>query len=243
MTLSTIILAYQAEPLLKQAIDSVNFSDEIIVVWDTSSDNIPPNFLSHIKLIKYPLRNFSSQRNLALKKVKGDWVLFLDSDEQVSPKLAQQIQQVTQKDKGINGYFIPRQDIFYGQKLKYGETGSIKILRLARCGAGKFKRAVHETWKIRGQVEELSSPIFHYRRNLTTVFMEKMIKYSLLDAYELKKEGKPFACWRVVAYPMAKLFQNYFWRLGFLDGLLGFFHAYLMSIQSLTVRVYQWERV
>ena len=40
--------------------------------------------------------------------------------------------------------------------------------------------------------------------------------------------------------PLAKFIFNYKMKLGFLDGCLGLFQAYLMSVQSLSVRVFQW---
>lgn len=242
MKLSAIIPAHKLDSLLKQAIASVSFADEVIILWDTDSAEELPSFSSKIKVIKHSLnKSFAAHRNFALKHALGDWVLFLDSDEQVSAKLARQIQTAIQKDSKTKGYLIPRQDIYFNQKLNNGETGEIKILRLACRNAGKFVRAVHESWDINGEIKTLSSPILHYRQSLTTPFVDRMILYSPLDAVELDREGKPFTYWRLILYPLAKFVQNYVLKLGLLDGLLGLFHAYLMSVQSLTVRVYQWE--
>jgi len=69
-----------------------------------------------------------------------------------------------------------------------------------------------------------------------------MIRYSPLDAGQLSQENKPFTYWRLQFNPKAKFIQNYFLKLGFLDGYLGLFQAYLMSVQSLTVRVFQWQK-
>lgn len=239
MTLSTIILAHQNSYLLRQAIKSASASDEILVIWDANSVHQVPKIAA--KIIPHPLKNFASQRNFALNKAKGDWILFIDSDEQISPRLSQQIQSVISKKNFLNGYHIPRLDIFYNQQLNYGETGDIKILRLARRNAGRFSRPVHEKWKLKGKTDHLTAPIFHHRTDLTSSFVNRMIKYSLPDAKQLTKENKPFAYWRVIAYPPAKFLLNYIIKQGALDGLLGLFHAYLMSVQSLTVRVYQWE--
>jgi glycosyltransferase involved in cell wall biosynthesis len=242
MKLSAIIPAHKSDSLLKQAIASVSFADEVIILWDTDSAEDLPTFSSKVKVVKHSLnKSFAVHRNFALKQALGDWVLFLDSDEQVSTKLANQIQTAIQKDNKTKGYLILRQDIYFNQKLNNGETGETKILRLARRNAGKFVRAVHESWDIKGEIKELTSPILHYRSQLTTPFIERMILYSPLDATELDRESKPFTYWRLILYPKAKFFQNYILRLGLLDGLLGLFHAYLMSVQSLTVRVYQWE--
>jgi hypothetical protein len=65
--------------------------------------------------------------------------------------------------------------------------------------------------------------------------------YAGIDAQVLGKEGKPFSWFRLFIYPSAKFIANYFFKGGVLDGLPGLFLAYLMAVQSLTVRVFQWK--
>lgn len=168
------------------------------------------------------------------------WVLFLDSDEVISKKLQNQIKRALETTL-YQGYYLNRQDLIFSKPLKYGETGTIKILRLAKKTAGEFTRSVHETWQIRGRVGELKAPLLHYKSNFTTSFIGKISSYGLLDSQELVNENKPFSYFRLLFFPLAKFIQNYLFKYGFLDGLTGLFHAYLMSLQSLSVRVFQWQ--
>ena len=238
--LSSVILNHLSLKEIKQTLDSLKFSDEILIIQDKdhplNSKKLPPK----VKLIYHPLSaNFSAQRNFALKKAQRDWVLFVDSDEIVSPQLAKEIKQAMQKD--FSGYLIPRQDIFYSQPLRHGETGQTKILRLAQKKAGVFTRLVHENWQIQGRVGELSASLLHHKKDLTSGFIERMRLYGPIDSQSLNEENKPFSVFRFLLNPLGKFFLNYIVRRGFLDGLLGLFHAYLMSIQSFTVRVFQRE--
>ena len=143
--------------------------------------------------------------------------------------------------KNLSGYLIPRQDIFYTRPLRHGETGQTKLLRLARKEAGIFTRSVHENWQVQGRVGELTASLLHYKKDLTTGFIERMRLYGPIDSQSLKEENKHFSVLRLLFNPLLKFFLNYIVRRGFLDGLLGLFHAYLMSVQSFTVRIFQKE--
>lgn len=226
--LSAVILTNKDPKEIRPTLDSVAFADETVLIRDQ------PGF--------HPLANdFAAQRNFGLSKAKRDWVLFVDDDEVVSPSLAVEIKAATGQTK-YAGYYLKRLDSYFGQTLHHGETGNIKIIRLARKDAGRFVRPVHEIWQVKGEVGELKNPLIHARGELVTPFIDRIVLYAPIDAKELLKEGKPFSYWRLFANPIAKFISNYKIKFGFLDGNLGLFQAYLMSVQSLTIRVFQWQK-
>ena len=226
MRLSAIILTNKQPDDFQPILTSVAFADEVVLVRDQ------PRF--------QPLKgDFAAQRNFGLAKAKGDWVLFVDDDEVVSEKLAAEIKMAISSAQH-SAYYLRRLDRYFGQTLRHGETGNIKIIRLAKKDAGRFIRPVHEVWQVTGPVGELVNPLFHDRRELVSPFIDRIALYGPLDAKELAKEGKPFSVFRLLANPLAKFIFNYKMKLGFLDGCLGLFQAYLMSVQSLSVRVFQW---
>ncbi len=240
LMLTSIVLNHLSLEEIKPTLDSLKFSDEIIIIQDKDHPLNSKKLPAKIKLFNRSLSDdFSAQRNFALKKAAGDWVLFIDSDEIVSPQLAKEIKVAIQKD--FSGYLIPRQDFFYSQSLRHGETGQMKLLRLARKEAGVFTRLVHENWQIRGRVGELNASLLHHKKDLTTGFIERMRLYGPIDSQSLDEENKPFSVFRFLFNPPGKFLLNYIVRRGFLDGHLGLFHAYLMSVQSFTVRVFQKE--
>ena len=222
MGLTTVILTNKPQKNINSVVASISFSDEILI---------------------YPcgvIANFAAQRNQALKLAKNDWVLFVDDDEEVKPKLAREIQTAINKTD-FSGFYLRRLDQYHHQVLLHGETGSIKLLRLAKKNAGAWVRPVHEIWQVAGATGELAEPLIHNRAELTTPFIERVIFYGPIDAKALTTENKPFSYWRLLFNPLVKFMVNYQLRLGFLDGTLGLFQAYLMSIQSLSVRVFQWS--
>jgi glycosyltransferase involved in cell wall biosynthesis len=226
MGLSAVILTNKKPEKIKRTLDSVSFADEVILIPDR----------------KGPVTDFSAVRNLGLSKAKNDWVLMVDDDEVVSQELADEIKTAINPPSLFSGFYIRRLDKYHGQILHHGETGNTKIIRLGKKSAGGFFRPVHEVWKINGSVGLLKHALIHERGELVSPFVDRMIRYSPLDAKQLRKEKKPFTYWRLLFNPKAKFIQNYFLKLGFLDGYLGLFQAYLMSLQSLTVRVFQWQK-
>lgn len=239
MKISVAIIS-KTEKINKTILDSVSFADEILVIVDSSEKS--PKISGKTKCFFRPLSNdFSKQRNFALEKAKNDWVFFIDDDEYVGTELAREIGKIESKN-GHSGYLIKRIDVCFHQPLLHGETGNTKILRLANRKYGIYERPVHEVWKIKGKIGELKSPLFHIKNNLVSGFIDRMTQYSKIDAVVLTKEKKPFSFWRLVLNPKGKFIQNYYCRLGFLDGTVGLFSAYLMSIQSLTVRIFQWTK-
>ena len=161
--------------------------------------------------------------------------------EYIGTELAEEIKQIP-PESSFSGYLLRRIDVCFHQPLLHGENGNTKLLRLARKSAGKFTRPVHEKWLISGKVGELSSPLYHLKNNFVSAFIGRMSYYSDIDAMVLTKERKPFSYLKLFLYPFAKFIQNYFLRRGYIDGTAGLILAYLMSVQSLTVRIFQWTK-
>jgi hypothetical protein len=200
----------------------------------------------------YPITDFAAERNKLLDQAKTKWVLFVDGDEEVSEELRMEIEGI-KGDGGCEGYKIRRRDFFFRKWLEHGETGNIKLLRLGKKGAGRWKRRVHEVWEMRpasagasARQGELRGELRHYPHKNVSEFIRKINYYTDLDAKELGPLSlklwrvKVFGYWEL-AKPIGKFIQNYFLRLGFLDGMAGFVHAFMMSLQSLVVRVKQYD--
>ncbi len=227
-------------PLKRRFLESINFADEVIVVVDTDKKVETPKD-KKIKVFARSLNgDFAGQRNFVLENSKSEWIFFVDDDEYIGTELANEILEKV-KDGEMSGYSVNRQDVVYHQILRHGETGDIKILRLGRKTVGEFVRPVHEFWKIKGRVGELSNPLYHVKDHFVSEFIGRMDRYGQIDSQTLSEEGKPFSYVRLLLNPVGKFSLNYFLKKGFLDGYAGLFLAYLMSVQSLCVRVFQWE--
>lgn len=235
--ISAVILTKNEQENIEDCLKSLQWCDEIIVVDDYSEDNTrmiaktlgAKVFLHHLD------NDFSQQRNFALKQAQGEWVLFIDADERISSALASEIKYKVLSSK-YKGFYLKRHDFFGGKWLKHGETAKVKLLRLGKRRAGEWKRKVHETWEIKGKLGELKNPILHYPHQTISEFLESINFFSTLHAEVLFKEGVKTNTFQIIVYPLGKFFQNYFLRLGFLDGTPGLIVALMMSFHSFLAR-------
>ncbi len=242
MGISAVILARNNEDTLAATIASVKFCDETLVIDDASTDKTSAIAeKSGAILHTHDLgSDFAAQRNVGLSKAKGEWVLFIDSDEVVSKELAREIQEVEQK-VDVNGFYLKRQDMLWGSPLRHGETQSVRLLRLAKKGKGQWQRPVHEVWNITGVVGTLQHPITHTPHPNVAHFLDDINVYSTINAEYLFKEGARVSWWQIVACPVGKFFQNYILRLGCLDGMPGITVALMMSFHSFLTRAKLWQ--
>lgn len=243
--ISAIILTKNEEKNIKKCLKSLNWCDEIIVIDDFSNDKtIKIAKKLGTKVYQRHLNNdFAAQRNFGLKKAKGEWVLFIDADEIVSPQLKNEIKNmVNSSDDRLldlphyRGFRIKRRDKFLGKWLRHGETASMKFIRLAKKNAGLWKRPIHEVWQIKGKTGDLKNPIIHDRNMNVSQFLTRINRYSSLRAGELYQKRVKTNAFLIMTYPIGKFIQNYFIRLGFLDGKPGFVIAAMMTIHSFLVR-------
>ena len=101
--ISFIIPAYNAEKTIERAIKSIleqeetSLEYEIIVVNDGSSDNLDEKMEQYqqnekIKYFKKENGGLSDARNYGLTKSKGEYIIFVDSDDYISKSILSDIE-------------------------------------------------------------------------------------------------------------------------------------------------------
>ncbi len=177
-----------------------------------------------------------------MEKASGNWILFVDADERVSEALASEVSSIKyQVLRKYNGFYIKRRDYMWGKELRHGETGSIKLLRLAKKNAGEWKGKVHEEWEIKGSVREFKSSILHYPHPTISEFLKEINYYTDIRVKELFEKGVKSNFISILFYPAAKFLNNYFFKLGILDGMQGLVFAIMMSFHSFLVKGKLWH--
>ena len=189
------------------------------------------NNLTIITIKEEEITDFSAVRNRELGKAKTDWVMFLDSDETISPELGAEIKGAIQSSE-YSAYRFRRLDTFLGRELKNGENARNSFVRLARRDWGAWNRPVHEVWVGPGSVGSLDNPILHPPHASISSFLQKINTYSTLEAEYRQELGKKSSLWRIAVFPPAKFIRNYFCCQGFRDGVPGTIMAIMMSFHS-----------
>ncbi len=241
--ISCVILTHNSQDSIVEALKSVSWCDERIVIDDESSDQtvvIAKRYKAQV--FPHSLNNdFAAQRNYGLSLAKGEWVLFLDSDEMVTPELQKDIQDECKKIKTADAYYIPRIDRMFGKNLRFGDTGGARFIRLAKKQAGKWEREVHETWDIAGEVKTFTHPLLHSPHPNIKLFLSQINRYTTINARVFYGQGKRATCCAILVYPIAKFLYIYIVQLGFLDGIAGFIMAMMMSFHSFLTRAKLWQ--
>ncbi len=244
--LSVAIITLNEEENLARTLASVGFAQEIIVVDSGSTDatvSIAQSFGARV--FTEPWKGFSAQKNSAIAKCTGTWILSLDADEELSPELRQQLQTLLPSDPPVDAFFLRRRNLFLGRWIRHGGFYPDAKLRLFRRNAANFastarfsERPVHETITFRGASDTLDFDLIHHAYPTLESYLEHMDRYSTLGAELLLAQRRTsrsvvaFA-WNVFLVPQLTLVWNYLLRLGFLDGreglLLHLYHSTYIS--------------
>lgn len=242
--ISVVVLTHNDEMIISRCLEGIRWCDEVVVIDDNSTDGtVALAKKLGAKVFIHSLHDdFAAQRNFGLSKTKGDWILFVDSDEVVSEDLRKEIiQETLDKRQEASGYLLRRKDWWGGRWLAHGETANVRLLRLARKDAGKWVQPVHEVWGVAGAVGNLGAPLLHYPHQNVAQFLDEINRYSTLYARYLHQHGVKEPVLQIIGKPLAKFFVNYIWRLGFLDGTAGLVVALMMSFHSFLVRSKLWK--
>jgi glycosyltransferase involved in cell wall biosynthesis len=245
LSLSVVIITLNEEANLPRTLASVAWADEIVVLDSGSTDRtreIAESF--HAKVFVEPWKGFAGQKNSALAKATGDWILSLDADEELESALAEEIRDTLAGNPTEAGFWIPRKNFFLGRWIRHGGFYPDPKLRLFRRGIGAFEdRLVHEDIRVQGATGKLRHPLLHHAYPSLDSYLEHMNRYSSLGAQmAAAKKASGFSFIDIVIRPRLTLFYNYILRAGFLDGreglLLHLYHANYVSWKYAKA----WER-
>ncbi|HRU38820.1 MAG TPA: glycosyltransferase family 2 protein, partial [Candidatus Goldiibacteriota bacterium] len=117
MRVSVVIITKNEEENIKRCLKSVYWADEKIVVDSGSSDStVTQARKMGARVFKLRWKGYASQKNYAINKARGPWILSLDADEEIPRELADEIKRVVSSVKPADGYYINRRNFFYGKE-------------------------------------------------------------------------------------------------------------------------------
>lgn len=217
-TLSVIIPTYNEIDYIDDALKSVEFASEIIVIDSFSEDGTKERALEYgCKVLERKFDNFSNQKNHAISCATGDWILFIDADERVSQKLKNEIVSVIEKSEH-SGYKLSFPH-FYMNRFLYHKVD--KVVRLVKNKNVKFTGDVHEKLHVDGSIGSLKNFMIHYTYKGLFHLIKKKDSYSWFQANTSIKKGKKVTIFHLFFKPLYRFFSSYILKRGFLDGVPG----------------------
>ena len=221
MSLTVIIPTFNEEKHIQQAIDCVSFADEIIVIDSYSQDHTVEIIKNNpCRFLQREFDNFSNQKNFAIDKAQNDWIMILDADEFLLPRLQHEILEAMCKPKCV-AYQIPRSNYFINRFLKYGTDGNEKPVRIFDRKFCRYEGLVHEKLVCEGKIGTLQNSMLHYTYKSLRHYLYKKNKYADLQSQQLLQKSKTATFLHFVIKPTFRYFNELLLRGGIFDGVAG----------------------
>jgi glycosyltransferase involved in cell wall biosynthesis len=229
---------------IEGALASVQWADEIVVVDSHSVDEtVALAERQGARIALHEWVGYSAQRNYAAEIASHDWILALDADERVPPKLAQEIQDIMREGSTLGGYRMPRVSYYLGRWIYGTDWYPDYQLRLYDRRVGRFNgKRVHESVELsEGRPGTLKYGLQHYPYRDISDHVTSIDHYTTLAAEEWYAEGRRTNPLEVAVHPPAAFIRNYFVRGGFLDRMPGFLISILNSYYVFLKVLKLWE--
>ena len=244
MKITATVIARDEERHISDALESLRWADEIVVVDSGSTDRtveIAREYTDRVIVTDWP--GYAAQKNRAAAEASNDWIFSLDADERVSPELAASIAAIRDRGAPAPGYRAARRARYIDRWIRHSGWYPDWQVRLYDRRRGAFDGAyVHESVTLDGPAGTLDGDILHLTVESLGDHHERIDRYTTLAAEKLYADGQRFSTARAVLHPPAVFARTFLLKQGFRDGTAGLaiagFAAYYVFLRQLKL----WQR-
>ncbi len=241
-TLSVAIITRNEAARIRACLESIAWADEIVVVDAQSHDNtavICREFTDRIFVRPWP--GFAQQKQFALEQCRCQWVLSLDADERVRPELADAIRNLLAGSVPCDGYRIARRSYFLGQWIRHcGWYPGYQVRLFKRLKTTVSDCRVHEGYLVQGAVGTLAGDIDHFSHPSLADSLDKMNRYSSLEALDRLHRRRVHAV-DFVLHPLSAFFRKYIGQSGYRDGVAGLWLCWISALLNMVMYMKIWR--
>lgn len=241
MSISAIIITRNEEQNLGECIKTLDFTDEIVVVDNDSTDNtVSLAKVFGAKIFQISGLDFSYLRNIGKEKATSNWLFYIDADERVSPNLAKEIKNAVNTDTKNGAFSILRKNFFLGCPSPKLERMNRLIRKESLIG---WQGSLHETPIIAGNIGNLSSYLLHYTHRDLTSMVNKTNEWSDVEAQLLYKSNHPqMSWWRFFRIMITAFIKSYFKDKGYRMGTVGVVESIYQTFSNFITYAKLWEK-
>ena len=224
--ISAVIITLNEERNIGRCLESVMPVVDDVVVLDSLSTDATKEICSHYatRFYSHPWEGYIAQKNLANSMALHDWILSIDADEALSPKLAESIMTIKEQPMEGLAFSMNRLMNYCGQWIRHGGWyPDTKIRIFDRRTVGWTGQKVHETLSLpkKTQVVHLEGDLLHYSFYTPEEHRRQIESFATLSAEEMVENGKQPSVVSACVHTGWKFFRDYFLKAGFLDGRNG----------------------
>ena len=243
MKLTVTVITHNEARNIAEALESVAWADEIVVVDSNSSDDtvsIARRYATRVERRDWP--GYGAQKNHAADLASNDWILSIDADERVSIDLAYEIRGLMQTGPSCGGYRMRRVTWYLGRWVRSTDWYPDYQLRLYDRRVGRWNdRRVHESVDLPEAPGRLQHELLHYAYRNVSHHISTMDRYTTLAAEQWLADGRRTNALAIMVHPPLAFLRNYILRGGFREGSVGFLVSALNGWYVFLKYVKLWE--
>ena len=246
--ISVVINTFNEAGNIGRAIKSVKFASEIIVC-DMYSDDETAKIAKSAgaKVFLHKRVGFvEPARNFAISKASNSWVFILDADEEIPQTLAKRLKELAEKNISANFVEIPRKNIIFGSWLQASFWWPDYQIRFFKKKSVLWNDKIHSKPQTKGEglklPEEEDFAIVHHNYKSIFQFIERLNRYTEIEAKQLLSEGYKFSWTDLIQKPTSEFLSRFFANKGYLDGIHGLALSLLQAASFLVVYLKVWEK-
>lgn len=224
--LSVVIACKNEGNVIAETIKSfAGLTDDVLVYDNGSTDGTQQIVKDHgAKLLEGSWEGFGKTKNKANVLAKYDWILSLDADEAIDEELKKNLLGLGLADD-MKVYEFRFKNFLGNKWLRFGDWGNDKHIRLFNRRKIKWNDAeVHESLMLPAgaKIIPVKGNVIHKTAASIQEYKHKMMKYADLNAAKYFAQGKRSNSLQIVFSALFSFIKNYFFKLGFLDGITGY---------------------
>jgi len=241
--LTSIVITKNEEQMIEDCLLSLKFCDEILVV-DTGNTDKTNEIAKNCKakIVSSSGKDYAKFRNDGLAAAKGDWVLYIDADERVTPLLRNEIKYKT-KLEAASAYAIPRQNIYLGKEMCYGGWSNDYVIRLFQKNKlKKWVHPLHEEPEYEGALEKLENKIVHMSHRDLISMLNKTLEFTSFESrLRLAANHPSIVAWRIVRIMCSEFWLRFIKLSAWRDGVEGIIDGMFQVFNSFVIYARLWE--
>ncbi len=241
---SVVVITKDEAANIGEALETVSWADEILVVDAESTDETVAIARRHAtRVLVRPWPGYSEQKNFAAGLARHDWILSIDADERVTPALADDIRRALAARPEERGFEVARVTFHLGRWIRSTDWYPDYQLRLYDRRSARWNdRPVHESVAVDGRVGRLRGELQHFAYRDLSHHLQTIDRYTTLAAAHMDERGRRAGFADLLLHPPLAFLRNYVLRLGLRDGLPGLIVSLLNSYYVMLKFAKLWER-
>jgi (heptosyl)LPS beta-1,4-glucosyltransferase len=241
--ISALVMASNEEAMLPGCLAMLGWADEIVVLVDDSTTDRSAEIARHhgATVGVEPWRGFAAQRDRLAELATGEWLLYVDADERITPSLAEEIRAATERSEAAI-FAIPTRNVFLGKPMRDGGWWPDRHYRLIRRAAFRgWVGAIHETPAVDGMRAELRNPIVHLSHRSVRSMLLKTAAWSGVEGQRRAATGKPVRARSLFGAVGHEVYFRLVRRRGWRDGMAGWIEVFYQAFSRFVSVASAWE--